>query len=161
MKRSLLFIALVFTLGTLGSGCGKKNPTGPSQPDPTPVPTVVTQVPTAVPTVVTPVVTPSPTQAITLVYSGSITNNTGIATISYDDNGDWYNITVPVGGGSWAVTLVYENATSCVAGFCASYTGDQTTSYSIYCKFNGVLKGSDVWNNGSHYACWGPGTLSM
>ena len=77
MKRSLLFIALlVFVLGTLGSGCGKKNPTGPSQPDPTPVPTVVTQVPTAVPTAVTPVVTPVETSTpVTFSYAVTIANN--------------------------------------------------------------------------------------
>ena len=156
MKKSRLFlmVAMVAFFVTMNAGCGK-NPAGPSQSNPTATPTVVLPSPT-------PTVTSTPTVAvapITIVYSGSITNNTSPAAVGYMNNGTWTGITVPTGGGSWTVTYIYY-LPSCSAGMTMSINGNASTTYAAYCYLNGIVKGYDTGCcSATHVFTWGPGIV--
>jgi len=158
MKRSLLFIALlVFTLGTLGSGCGK-NPAGPSAQSPTATPTDTV-------VVATPTVTSTPTATLTphtVIYSGFVSNSTSSAPVSYMDDGVWEMFTLPVGGGSWAVTLNYPwSQTDVTIGFKISYSGGTSTSSEYHVYVDGISKLNAFSVTGGDVLVWGPGTCAF
>jgi len=117
--RNLFFVVMFAFIGTLLLQSCSKSPTDPSLgggSSPTPI--------------VTPVVTPSPTAIPTVTFSYAVTVANNIAPtglINYwDGNGVEQNVTIPIGGISWAVTCIGHSGS--VVHMIVNFNGNGSTT---------------------------------